>query len=275
MGIISRLRINNLVDSLNESEPHSGGRFSSQTKLCIVLITVAVCLLLIHYMKFSSTLIEILRWFSNSNLQANPVYLYLQSHGIWDLSRHVWWLLWHIIGYVLIPVVIIKYVLKEQLSSYGVGWGDTHKYFLWYALLAAPIVMFAFFASYRPDFASHYPFYNLASRSWADLLLWELIYIFQFICLEFFFRGFLLHASKPTCGVAALFIMIVPYTMIHFPKPWLEASGAIFFGIFLGILALRSRSIWGGALVHITIAVSMDMFALIQTNRLPKEWWIP
>ena len=40
--------------------------------------------------------------------------------------------------------------------------------------------------------------------------------------------------------------MIVPYLMIHFAKPWLEASGAILFGLLLGVLALRSRSIWGG-----------------------------
>ncbi len=274
--MFSASNLSRLVSSLNEPEAKTTkSRFSPQTTLCLVLITVALCLLLIHYMKFTSTFIGLLHWFSGPNLQANPLYRYLHGHGLWELSQHIWWLSWHIIGYVLIPVLLIKYVLKEKIATYGVGWGDTNKYFAWYALLAMPIVLFAFIASFRPDFSGHYPFYQLASRSWSDLLLWELIYIIQFICLEFFFRGFLLHASRPICGIAALFIMIIPYTMIHFPKPWLEASGAIFFGLFLGILALKSRSIWGGAWVHITIAVSMDIFALMQTNRLPKEIWIP
>ena len=66
--------------------------------------------------------------------------------------------------------------------------------------------------------------------------------------------------------------MIVPYMMIHFPKPWLEASGAIFFGLFLGVLALHTRSIWGGVLVHISIALSMDIAALLQTKGLPQQW---
>ena len=47
----------------------------------------------------------------------------------------------------------------------------------------------------------------------------------------------------------------------------------ILFGLFLGILALRSRSIWGGAAVHMTVALSMDMLSLMQRGRLPVQWW--
>jgi membrane protease YdiL (CAAX protease family) len=66
--------------------------------------------------------------------------------------------------------------------------------------------------------------------------------------------------------------MCLPYLMIHFPKPWLEATGAILFGMFLGVLALRSRSIWGGVFVHAGVAVSMDIAALLQTRGLPVRW---
>ena len=61
--------------------------------------------------------------------------------------------------------------------------------------------------------------------------------------------------------------------MIHFSKPWLEASGAILFGLFLGVLAMRSRSIWGGVIVHIAVAASMDVVALLQSYGLPAKWW--
>ncbi len=61
--------------------------------------------------------------------------------------------------------------------------------------------------------------------------------------------------------------------MIHFPKLWLEATGAILFGLFLGILALRSRSIWGGFLVHAGVAVSMDVASLIKQGKIPTEFW--
>jgi len=34
-------------------------------------------------------------------------------------------------------------------------------------------------------------------------------------------------------------------------------------------LALRSRSIWGGVMVHVTIALTMDIAALLQGRGLP------
>jgi membrane protease YdiL (CAAX protease family) len=75
--------------------------------------------------------------------------------------------------------------------------------------------------------------------------------------------------SGNQCGAS----VYLPYLMIHFPKPWLEATGAIFFGLFPGMLALRTRSIWGGVLVHVSIALSMDLLALLQTRGLPVRWW--
>jgi membrane protease YdiL (CAAX protease family) len=56
--------------------------------------------------------------------------------------------------------------------------------------------------------------------------------------------------------------MIVPYCMIHYGKPLPETLGAIVAGLVLGTLALRTRSIWGGVLIHIGVALTMDMLAL-------------
>jgi len=58
--------------------------------------------------------------------------------------------------------------------------------------------------------------------------------------------------------------MLIPYCMIHFQKPLLETFGAIVAGLILGLLALRTRSIWGGATIHVAVATSMDVAALIQ-----------
>ena len=44
---------------------------------------------------------------------------------------------------------------------------------------------------------------------------------------------------------------------------WMEATGAILFGLFLGLLALRSRSIWGGFLVHAGVAVTIADISFI------------
>ncbi len=63
--------------------------------------------------------------------------------------------------------------------------------------------------------------------------------------------------------------MTVPYVMIHFGKEFPETMGAIVAGIFLGTLAMRTKSIWGGFLVHSLVAVSMDVASMLHTTGLP------
>ena len=74
-------------------------------------------------------------------------------------------------------------------------------------------------------------------------------------------------------GAGAIFVMAVPYCMIHYGKPYLEAHGAIVAGIVLGSLAMRTRSIYSGFLVHITVAFSMDFLSLWRRGSLPKVFW--
>jgi len=197
----------------------------------------------------------------------------IATSGFGQLFSQIWWGGWHLIGYVLIPWLFIRFVLRQSLLDFGWRIGDLRQHWRGYLLLFSLIFSFVVLASFREDFANHYPFYRLASRSWFDLLAWELIYLSQFVFLEFFFRGFMLQSLKPAFGINAIFVMCLPYLMIHFSKPWLEATGAIFFGLLLGVLALRSRSIWGGVAVHAGVASSMDIAALLQTRGLPEAWW--
>jgi membrane protease YdiL (CAAX protease family) len=227
---------------------------------------------MIHYLKFETSFEAVLAWFGRQAGDAG--FLRGVRYGrYYALYTELWWGAVHLLGYVVLPALVIRFILRERVRDFGLHWGETARYARWYVLLAAPIIGFAFLVSHRQDFLDHYPFYRLAFRSGFDLLAWEVIYLLQFACLEFFFRGFFLHACKPAFGANAVFVMVVPYLMIHFAKPWLEASGAILFGLFLGVLALRSRSIWGGVMVHMSVALSMDLLALMQTGHLPGRWW--
>ena len=79
--------------------------------------------------------------------------------------------------------------------------------------------------------------------------------------------------STAQLGSAAIFAMIVPYVMIHFGKELPETLGAIVAGVVLGTLAMRTKSIWGGLLVHTLVAISMDVAVLLQTTGLPTGFW--
>jgi len=233
-----------------------------------VLGVVAVSLLGIHYLKFHAALHQLLQWFME------PAAARELLRGTWGpLLAELWWGLVHLAGYVVLPALFLRTVLNTRALDHGLRWNDTTRWLGWYALLAAPILLFAFLASHDGDFTRTYPFYVHAGRSWSDLLAWELIYLSQFLFLEFFFRGFMLETLAPRLGASSVFVMVVPYTMIHFAKPWPEALGAVLFGILLGILALRSRSIWGGFMTHGAIALSMDLLSLWRTDGWPSQWW--
>lgn len=261
--------------ALDEEAPsYSLGRHASLERVHYCVFIITLCLLLTFYGKYFevlASLSSILAWLLGKP-QDYFQQLMTQSNYL-DLIRYGWWAAIHAISYVLIPSLFIKWVLKDSAFNYGWRWNATHKHWQGYVFLLAPILVMVYLASGRSDFSHHYPFYKLARRSQFDLLTWEACYLLQFICLEFFFRGFILQALRPALGAKAIWLMVPPYLMIHFSKPWLEATGAIFFGLFLGILAMRSRSIWGGFFVHCGVALSMDFAALHQQGPLPSNFW--
>ena len=78
----------------------------------------------------------------------------------------------------------------------------------------------------------------------------------------------MVHGLAPRLGWVSIFVMVVPYNMLHFGKPMPEALVAIIGGLVLGTLSLKTRSIWWGASLHIAIAITMDLCALWHEGRL-------
>ncbi len=260
-----------LLDQIDKENPsYTLDRATSLRRVFSALATVSVCLLLIHYLKMQSAFQQTLLLIDEL-LGLHLINLINGKLG--QLAAYGWWTFWHLTGYVLIPCLLIRSLWRESIADFGWRWQSTHKHWRGYLLLLCPILVFVVIASQGESFVSHYPFYRLAGRSWFDLIAWELLYLSQFVFLEFFFRGFILQALRPALGANAVWIMCVPYLMIHFPKLWPEAFGAILFGLFLGILALRSCSIWGGVMVHAGVALSMDLAALLQKSQWPTQWW--
>jgi membrane protease YdiL (CAAX protease family) len=189
-----------------------------------------------------------------------------------ELYGFVYWTLSHITGYVVIPLTVWRVMFREDsVLDLGLRTRGFFKHLWVYGLCIAVVMPCLFIVSREPDFGTYYPFYTNAGRSWFDLVAWELIYGAQFFALEMFFRGWLLGALRRSLGSGAIFAMAAPYCMIHFGKPYLEAFGAIVAGVVLGSLSMRTKSIYAGFLVHVTVAVSMDLVALSHRDALPIE----
>ena len=162
---------------------------------------------------------------------------------------------------MLVPLLLIRFVHKRRIRDHGwalQGFARHIGVYLGLYVLMVPVV---WYVSTRQDFLRMYPFVTAARTDFAVLLRWEAFYVLQFFALESFFRGYLLFTLERSFGWNACFIMAVPYCAIHWHKAPLECFAAIFAGVFLGGLALRFRSWYGGAVLHSLVAVTMDGLA--------------
>ncbi len=187
-----------------------------------------------------------------------------------DIYPNLYWACFNMVNYFLLPAIVVKVVLGERIRDYGFKITRDRRVLFLYIAMIAVVLPVAWIVSHNPSFMSKYPFYRNAGDSLGQLLLWEGAYGFQFLMLEFFFRGFLLFALARYIGSYAIFVMVIPYTMVHFGKPIPETFGAVVAGTALGTIALRTRSIYGGFIVHATIAWSMDLFSLANRGILQK-----
>lgn len=187
-----------------------------------------------------------------------------------SLAGLLYWAFGTWLTYVFIPVVCIKCVFRESLQAYGLRfrgcWQGWWLYLGMFIVMLPPVIYFA----QTERFQQSYPFYEPPRYLglWPRFWIWELCYCLQFVWLEFFFRGFLVHGLKHRFGVYSVFVMMVPYCMIHYHKPLPETFGAIGAGIILGAMSLKTRSIWLGAALHIGVALSMDFLALYHLGLL-------
>jgi membrane protease YdiL (CAAX protease family) len=192
-----------------------------------------------------------------------------------ELYGFGWWVVSRVGGYVA-PFPAWKLCFREDsLLDMGLRTRGFFKHAKIYLLFLAIVLPVMLLVSRQPDFGAYYPFYKNSSRSWYDFLSWEAMYFAQFFGLEMFFRGFLLGALRRSFGSGAIFAMAVPYCMIHYGKPFLEANGAIVAGIALGSLSMKTKSIYQGFLVHITVAALMDWLSLWHRHVLPTVFWPP
>jgi len=187
----------------------------------------------------------------------------LAANAHFGLYPHLWWALWTVALFLVVPGILVRVVFRERLRDSGLSLAVKRHYWWLYLGLFAAVFPIVLYAASRPDFQGVYPFYRGAFQATAGaVLVWEIAYLTQFFALEFFFRGFLVLGLGRVIGRASIWLAMIPYCMIHYHKPPLEAFAAIVAGVVLGEVAYRTRSIAGGVIVHIGVAATMELLAL-------------
>jgi len=252
------------VNTYHQVEAEKSSSTQLDKKVISLLFVVAFSLVFIQYFGdfqfFTSFLTTInLDGFAS---WLNSLQAYFPNNRLFHLA---YWVSVLLTFYFIIPLFIIKLFFKDKLSAYGLspkGFFGNYKIYIVFFLFMVPLILLV---STTDSFQHKYPFYDPRGENlWPNFITWQCLYLSQFFALEFFFRGFMLHGIKKRFGFYSVWIMMIPYMMIHFQKPMPETIGAIFAGIILGALSLKSRSIWLGVAIHYSVAITMDLAALWQ-----------
>ena len=160
----------------------------------------------------------------------------------------------NIFYFMVLPVLVIRFVLKDNPYYYGFGLGD---YKLWLNYVAATIIISVpvlYFASHFSQVQRYYGrgfnYYEFFSITVPTLLAWEYI-----------LRGFLLFGLEEKFGKVSIVIQMVPFVLLHLGKPEAETLSCIITGLWFGWIAYRGRSFWPVFLIHTFINFMNSIFS--------------
>lgn len=169
----------------------------------------------------------------------------------------------------LLGIAKVFYDRKTDDGLYGLSFKRFHiQPYLLFLLLMTPLI---FTASFQQDFQESYPeaqisvgssLFGLAS--WQSTLLFETCYLLDFTWVELLFRGAMVIGLSSVMGRNTVLPMVATYAFLHFGKPAGEAIASVFGGYILGVIALYSRNILGGVMIHMGIAFLMELMAFVQ-----------
>jgi len=187
---------------------------------------------------------------------------------------------------VAIPMVIIKAVLKQRWSDYGLGLPPRDRWSLTAIsalLLLLPSLLLFWLGARDPEMQREYPLYHGRFESLGQFAVYQLGYLAFFVVIEFIFRGYLLfglYRARDTevlrgvtgvpgplvFGSYAVFLSMLSYTAWHLSKPVAEAWGTLAWGIATGAIALATGTIWHIVLVHWLLNVFLDYLILMRSG---------
>lgn len=181
-----------------------------------------------------------------------------------DKLFYLYSLNWIIRVFVLLIPVFIVWFLKDRTQQpfYGTWALKDISPYITMLLIMVPLIALA---STQKDFLQVYPkakiLDSIPINNWTDklkYLFFELSYGFDFVSIEFFFRGFLVLSLLQICGTHCIIPIACFYCTIHLGKPMGEAISSFFGGMILAIISYNTGSIWGGLIIHLGIAWLME-----------------
>ena len=181
-----------------------------------------------------------------------------------ELKRFLYWFIGDFGLLFLIPILIIKFIFRERISLFGLKRGD-YLFGLKIAGTACIImIVIIWFVSAIPSFSESYPTLSSARENWMAFMFFEAALLLYMLAWEFIWRGYMLFGLEEKFGYYTVLVQMLPFVILHNGKPVLETFGAIIGAVALGVLALRTRSVFYGIIIHFSTLFTMDIISILR-----------
>src|SRR5687768_9180300 len=131
----------------------------------IALVTGAVCLTLMEYWGSSRTFRDLIEVLEVDITQAGiwEVFGPESSHSGKSLMDFSWWAGWRVLGYFVLPVLVLK-LARQSVREHGLETRGFAEHAWIYGFFYCIVLVLVVIASFFGDFSEYYPFYKLADR---------------------------------------------------------------------------------------------------------------
>lgn len=171
---------------------------------------------------------------------------------------------------IIACLCLFRWMTTGKIGLYGLT--RSTKYLRVYLLIFALLLPLFFIVSLTPQFLDFYPKMDISyyggAFGWADwktIGLFELLYANDYVAVESMFRGAMIVGMSRWLGARSVLPMVVTYMCIHLGKPDLELCSSVIGEYILGILAYRTKHLWGGIVIHLGIALLFEALGMMHT----------
>lgn len=165
---------------------------------------------------------------------------------------------------VLLGICTFRYITERRFALPGLQRNASYinVYLTVFMIMFPALVVFAG----TPDFLSYYPRFKywlatgaFGMEDWQHIAIFDVSYGIDFLSVETLYRGAFVLGMLRWLGPRCVLPMVALYVSVHMGKPAVEMCTAAIGGYLLGILAYRTKHLWGGVIVHVAIALSIEV----------------
>jgi len=165
--------------------------------------------------------------------------------------------------FLVFPLLAVKYILKEPLSSFGISTGNKKKGIILSVITVVIFVLLNYYLVSQPRFQHQLTISSdFINNFWSFLLFTLVISSSIHFFWEFFFRGFLQLGLEKKLGIYAIPAQAILQTAAYFRNSWLLLTLIFFSALAAGVITRQSRSILYSFLSMWLIALSLDIMII-------------